>query len=108
MDSVLQDTGITISPALTDQLKMSPIGLKQSTGTVSPNQIGVTAQPSPTSAAKRLRPGYSKKLCVKIEEDMHKQDYNLQMMQEEMYGIDSGDPRELNVVYDVHNEEADK
>ena len=51
---------------------------------------------------------HSKKLCVQIEEDMRKKNYNLQMMQEEMYGIDSGNPKELNVVYDLHNDEADK
>ena len=45
---------------------------------------------------------------MQIEEDMRKKNYNLQMMQEEMYGIDSGNPKELNVVYDLHNDEADK
>ena len=29
-------------------------------------------------------------------------------MQEEMYGIESGKPTELNVVYDVHKEDADR
>ena len=55
----------------------------------------------------RLKSGYSQKLCHKIEEDMRKNNYNLQMMQEEMYGIDSGKPTELNVVYDVHKDLAD-
>ena len=45
---------------------------------------------------------------MQIEEDMRKKNYNLQMMQEEMYGIDSGNPKELNVVYDLHRDEADK
>ena len=45
---------------------------------------------------------------MQIEEDMRKKNYNLQMMQEEMYGIDSGNPKELNVVYDIHQDEADK
>lgn len=29
-------------------------------------------------------------------------------MQEEIYGIDSGKPTDLNVVYDMHPSEADK
>ena len=94
------------SPPLTvhTELHMSPVGNKSKAPI---KKTAVTKQPSPT-AQKRLKSGYSQKLCVQIEDDMRKQNFNLQMMQEEMYGIESGKPTELNVVYDVHKEDADR
>ena len=43
-----------------------------------------------------------------MDDDIKKENYNLQLMQEEKYGIVSTKPTELNVVYDMHRFEADK
>ena len=51
---------------------------------------------------KRPKSGYANKLCKKIEADALKKNYDLLQIQEEMYGYDTGDIRDLNVVYDCH------